>query len=105
MSNDMKDNPCDGKDVVTLGPEITPGVHPCVRHNANHEITVGVLHVVKDGDPVPENALILQKGEGTTYHVVGEAKATSHGPAQVATDTYRRNWESIFGARQVVGQA
>lgn len=27
------------------------------------------------------------------------------GPAQVATDNYRRNWDTIFGGRQQWGQA
>jgi len=27
------------------------------------------------------------------------------GPAQVATDNYRRNWEGIFGGKQTWGQA
>lgn len=41
-------------------------------------------------------------------HEAGEARrsmATSNGPAQVATDTYRRNWETIFGKAQPYGQA
>lgn len=107
MSDDTKKGqPCDGKDVVTLGPEIAPGVHPAVRHDANHEITVGMLHIVKEGQPMPDNTLVLQKGEGSEFHVVGEvSKVGRSGPAQVATDAYRRNYETIFGARQVVGEA
>jgi hypothetical protein len=35
-----------------------------------------------------------------------EAQARARGgPAQVATEGYRRNWESIFGAKVPVGQA
>lgn len=30
---------------------------------------------------------------------------SSSGPAQVATKQYRNNWDTIFGNRQVVGQA
>lgn len=34
-----------------------------------------------------------------------ETQATMQGPAQVATAQYRVNYESIFGAKQEVGQA
>lgn len=30
---------------------------------------------------------------------------TNKGPAQVATDNYRRNWEGIFGAKRTWAQA
>jgi len=33
------------------------------------------------------------------------AEASRSGPAQVATPEYRKNWTSIFGAKQAVGQA
>jgi hypothetical protein len=32
-------------------------------------------------------------------------KCTTSGPAQIATEAYRRNWEGAFGARTIVGQA
>jgi hypothetical protein len=31
--------------------------------------------------------------------------AAHKGPAQVATLAYRKNWETLFGKRQTVGQA
>jgi hypothetical protein len=34
-----------------------------------------------------------------------ESLAAGSGPAQVATDDYRRNWDTIFGAKQSWGQA
>lgn len=33
------------------------------------------------------------------------ALGASKGPAQVATDQYRENWETLFGKKQTVGQA
>ena len=34
-----------------------------------------------------------------------DALAKSKGPAQVATLAYRKNWETLFGKKQTVGQA
>jgi hypothetical protein len=33
------------------------------------------------------------------------AAAASRGPAQVATPDYRKNWDTLFGKKQAVGQA
>jgi hypothetical protein len=32
-------------------------------------------------------------------------KCTKAGPAQVATESYRKHWDGIFGAKFTVGQA
>ena len=68
-----------------------------------------------DPDTIEEvgEALIAQHGERCGLHHVGHAmvgaankiRATSGGPAQVATDAYRQNWDTIFGGRVAVGQA
>ena len=48
-------------------------------------------------------------GEVATAISAGCREARSHltgkGPAQVATDNYRRNWDGIFGAKTQWGQA
>ncbi len=75
-----------------------------------------LLQVLKDGEdvgdaitqehqdhncPVGEAARILRDGCGIAYRVL----AAGNGPAQVATDNYRRNWDGIFGAKPSWGQA
>lgn len=37
--------------------------------------------------------------------ILRSVAATSRGPAQVATEMYRSNWDGIFGGKQPVGQA
>lgn len=48
-------------------------------------------------------------GEAATAISAGCREArdrlTGKGPAQVATDNYRKNWDGIFGAKQTWGQA
>ncbi len=110
MSDDEKK--CEAKDVVTIGPDLGGGIHPAVRHDANHQVSLGMLHVLKDGEPLRDDTLILQKnGEGSEYDVVAEVSAKGEvtesrgGPAMVATKAYRNGWENIFGKKQPVGEA
>lgn len=41
-------------------------------------------------------------GEGIDVDASG---TDCDGPAQFATESYRRNWDRVFGAKPVVGQA
>ena len=69
-------------------------------------------HVEEMGDGIAKE----HKGHECSVEEVGqtirdgcraayEVLAAGNGPAQVATDTYRRNWDGIFGAKQTHGQA
>ena len=65
---------------------------------------------MKDGDKKAGalRALAALHHEECPVAKVLRAKAdamTTKGPAQVATPDYRANYESIFGAKQEVGQA
>jgi len=51
--------------------------------------------------PIGEAARTIRDGCRDAHEVL----AAGHGPAQVATDNYRRNWDGIFGAKQAWGQA
>lgn len=42
---------------------------------------------------------------GQAFRGMARAAESSGGPAQVATEQYRRNYEGIFGNKPVVGQA
>ncbi len=54
-----------------------------------------------DDCPIGEAARVIRDG----CRDARETLAAGKGPAQVATDTYRRNWEGIFGAKSSWGQA
>lgn len=54
----------------------------------------------RHGCPVGEIATAISATcRETRNHLAGK------GPAQVATDDYRRNWEGIFGSKSSWGQA
>ena len=44
-------------------------------------------------------------GEAIMKAINSIMPASSSGPAQVATEEYRNNWDAIFGAKKTVGQA
>jgi hypothetical protein len=52
----------------------------------------------------PANALFKEFADAIDVREE-ENKATGAGPAQVATERYRKNFDTIFGKKQVVGQA
>jgi hypothetical protein len=54
-----------------------------------------------DDCPLGEAARVIRDGCRDAH----ETLAASKGPAQVATDDYRRNWDGIFGAKSSWGQA
>lgn len=51
-------------------------------------------------DACPAKALFTEFADA-----IEERETASSGPAQVATEQYRNNYETIFGKKQVVGQA
>ena len=113
--HDNNDSKCTVKDELVPGPAIGNG-RLFVRHNANHEVSVGVLHPVKEGENIAgRDVLRLDHIEGQRYAVTelnSTAKPTSApassdktGPAQVNTKNYRDGWDRIFGTKPTVGQA
>ncbi len=60
-------------------------------------------------DPGALRALAAMHDEecptGQRLRARAEQAEKKSGPAQVATKQYRQGWESIFGAKQTVGQA
>lgn len=51
-------------------------------------------------------------GTAKLMKIIGDAargalgsESARSGPAQVATEAYRQNWDTLFGSKQTVGQA
>jgi hypothetical protein len=98
-------NEKDGKDFLTLGPELSNGLRPFVRHTADHEMMVGVSRIVEDGKPIPEGGTLLNLtalDDQGTYSV--ETMYESKGPAKVNSPRYKQGWDAIFG-KTTVGSA
>jgi hypothetical protein len=82
------------------------------------EISAGEIRPAREGEPITDRELVrlkpLEDGgpvcEVEVLHApakpsaandvkAGDAKA-GPGPAQVATDSYRRNWSAVFGGKR-----
>jgi hypothetical protein len=103
----MLDDDCKCRDEIDLGPPIGPdGTHACIRHTADHQVAIGFVRPVKDGQPINGAEMVsLDHIEGTRFAVTTVYNATSPGPPKVNTPAYRDGWDRIFGPTQEVGQA
>lgn len=95
------------RDVVLLGgpTESGEGIH--VLRRRDDRIEVGECRPLKEGCPIQGEVVRLrQRSEHERLfdvEVVLEAPARG-GPAQVATESYRKNWDAIFGERPPSGE-
>lgn len=72
---------------------------------------VGAIRNIREGAPIHGDVVSLtqRKENERLYNVETLVKSPRpaepprHGPAQVATDTYRTNWEHIFGKTRSSG--
>ena len=102
----MADEP--KSDVVLLHSPTDDGNGMKVLRAREGKIETGEVRPLEEGKPLTGDVVTLCPREGTPrgcdvkvqYQAKPETKpgAKAHaGPAQVATDTYRDNWETIFG--------
>jgi hypothetical protein len=101
--DDNHDPEChfDGDVVMPIEP-LSDGGAVCFVHTKDHRISVGELHPIRSGVPVPDEARFVECKDGrwTIHESVAEFKG-GHGPTQVATDGYRESWERTFGKQRV----
>jgi len=103
------ENPQDAKsDVVLVGGPTEKGDGVRVLRARENAIELGELRSVKEGEAIKGDLVRLKKRQEHARLFDVEvvlpkdepkpASARAHaGPAQVASDAYRRNWESVFG--------
>jgi hypothetical protein len=96
-------------DVLLVGPPTGDGEGFKVLRRREETLEVGELRNVKEGKPIHGDLVKLTPREGEErlfdVDVIVPKKALAadtqrKGPAQVATDTYRDNWDQIFAARK-----
>ena len=97
----------EGEDVVLVQGENERGDACHVVRKRKGRLELGELRAVKEGRPLYGELVKLTRREEheRLFDVEVLAKAPEPepakrgGPAQIATDAYRRNWEAIFGPR------
>lgn len=71
-------------------------------------LEIGAIMPLTPGKPILGEVVRLEPREESPllcnvhveYSPPAEARSTSAGPAQVASESYRENWEQIFGNRE-----
>lgn len=96
-------------DVVLLGPPTPDGEGVRVLRAREERLEAGELRALKEGKPITGEIVSLEPRKEnprvcdvkTSYAPSSSSKATSpkKGPAQVATEKYRENWDEVFAAR------
>lgn len=103
MSDSKKKEP---EDVISLGPELPGGEVPFIRTRLTEGgplVEGGLAHLVGKNEACEEDVLKLRHLRDNHFEV--EEVISGKGPAKVNSAAYRKNWDTIFGSKQPVGQA
>jgi hypothetical protein len=95
-------------DVALVFGKNEQGVHILRRRDENAPIEAGLLQPLVEGRPITGELISMKQREDAPflYDVKSELPASegqetrSPGPSQVATDSYRKGWDAIWGGRR-----
>jgi hypothetical protein len=110
------DSPSDAKaapatpppgDIAFVWAKNADGVHILRRRNENAPVEAGLLQPLVEGRPITGELISMRQREDMpfVYDVKSELPAPAPeprlagGPSQVATDSYRKGWDAIWGSR------
>jgi hypothetical protein len=104
-NSDASTPSADTKDVVMLHSPHDDGQGYNVLRMRDGNVELGAIRNIREGAPIHGDVVSLtqRKENERLYNVETLVKSPRppegprHGPAQVATDKYRTNWENIFG--------
>jgi hypothetical protein len=112
----VKDGERDSTDVAFIHGRTPDGEGLRIIRRREDRIELGAVMPLKEGVPItgevvsltprPESPLVCDvKTELAAPQAQADTAALRHGPAQVATDRYRENWDRIWKARNEPGLA
>lgn len=106
---DDKSSPA-GQDVVLLGPPTADGGGVHVLRARNEQLEAGELRALEEGRPITgevvklaprkDNPRVCDVKESFSAGTPALPAAKAKGPAQVATQAYRENWDEVFARRK-----
>jgi hypothetical protein len=100
----MSDENEKAKPQIIIGPKTCDVHHMAVKKNPDGTVEAGVVRqiAVKDGDPIPDDAMAIPHGLNykgwQDAETVGEMK--KNGPSKVNTKSYQSGWDRIFGGKE-----
>jgi hypothetical protein len=96
-------------DVALVFGKNADGVHILRRRDENSPVEAGLLQPLVEGRPISGELISMKQRADLPflYDVKSELPGreapsetrSSHGPSQVATDSYRKGWDAIWGGR------
>ncbi|MDF2692421.1 MAG: hypothetical protein K0S65_804 [Labilithrix sp.] len=108
MADNEKTSPQEGKtDVVVLGPPTADGAGVHVLRARDERLEAGELRNLEEGRPITGEVVTLAPRKDNpricdvkdSFVASETTPAKTKGPAQVATQAYRDNWEEVFARR------
>jgi hypothetical protein len=93
-------------DIALVWGKNEDGVHILRRRDENAPVEAGLLQPLVEGRPITGELVSMRRREDMPflYDVKSELPAPEQrppgsGPSQVATDSYRKGWDAIWGSR------
>jgi len=93
-------------DIALVWGKNEDGVHILRRRDENAPVEAGLLQPLVEGRPITGELISMRQREDMpfVYDVKSELPAsevrTAPGPSQVATESYRKGWDAIWGGRE-----
>ena len=93
-------------DIALVWGKNEDGVHILRRRDENAPVEAGLLQPLVEGRPITGELISMRQREDMPFlfDVKSELPApeprTGPGPSQVATESYRKGWDAIWGGRK-----
>ena len=98
------------RDVAAVFGKDERGLHILRRRAKDGEIEAGIVQPLVEGKPVSGEVITLRRREDIPFlfdvktewaepTTAEPTESSTSGPAQVATDSYRRGWDAVWGRR------
>jgi hypothetical protein len=115
-----RESPVDSGDVAVAVGKDEHGIHILRRRSEDAAVEAGVVQPLTEGQPIRGEVISMRSrpdlpfvfdvktelGDPNAEAPTAEAsRPTSAGPSQVATDSYRKGWDAIWGRKRLAGRA
>ena len=95
------------RDVAAVYGKDEHGLHILRRREEGGPIEAGILQPLEEGKPISGEVISMRRRDDvpflfdvkTELPASSEEEPAANGPAQVASDSYRRGWDAIWGRR------
>jgi hypothetical protein len=106
VSNTRRAKPL--RDVAAVWGKDERGLHILRRRSEDAPVEVGIVQPLVEGQPITGEVISMRRRDDvpilfdvkTELPPPGKPAAAAGGPAQVATESYRRGWDAIWGRRR-----